>query len=237
MLSACSRRRAAVALGAVLALHRLAVPHAAADVFARIPRQPGAVIERAGGRRLRSTPVTVNGRAGRLTMFGFEQPVIQVAGVLGRMLERPGLAQAAAGGALWFEWPGSTAQGLLVSAGGADATLFLLLDVPPSGIASAALWPWADLPPPADFTPGFSAELDEPSSALVTGTAARTPGATRRALGTHLAGHGWTPAAPAAELLATALYVRGREVLAVTVLAAEDRAAGSRILLHRRAPR
>ncbi len=223
-------------LVALLIFLRFALPSSTAEVFTRVPRQPRTVLEQAGGRVLRTTRITVNGQSGHLTLIGFEQPVTQVAGILARLLERPGLPQAAAGGALWLEWPAANAHSILLAPGAPTASLALLVEAPPSPRGAPGHWPWPDLPPPANVTLAFSAELDEPRSTLLTGTSPLRPEQIRHAIGSHLAAHGWSPATPAANALPTALYVRGRDIVVLTVLP-EHEAAGSRILLHRRTSR
>lgn len=162
---------------------------------------------------MREESIVLNGAQGTLSVFAFDLSVSALESAL----------------------PSPLPHGVyLLPCGAAEAGQCLAFALE-SDKPGAPEWPWSDLPPAGGFEPSFSALLNDGRTGFAGGDTALSPDAARAAWSSHLAANGWAAASPAADSTSLSLYVKGRETLALTVLALPD--GTSRVSLLRRVPR
>jgi len=221
----------------LLAIAAGGVAHA--SIFARLPRSPVAALERLGGQSIQRTSVQVNGVPGSLTLLGFDESLAGVGSILSKALEDPKLADIARGTVL-FDWPatsGQAARVVLLAAPDTGKTLALVVDLPADAPDAHAAWPWPDIGVPPSQHLSLAVEDRAGHTSMVVGESSLTPHAARAEMAERLATAGWQPATPAADVLTTAIFARGAELLLMTHLPLDDGNTGTRTLLLRRRPR
>lgn len=217
-----------------LALLMLSCAAVNADVFAKIPKTTAAAFEKAGGREVYSSGITVNGGKGKMSVYGFDETSAAVGRALSASLDIPDLARASAdNGTVVFDKPEGNGRIVLVP-GNAETSLAFEIGLPEKtgGDAPAkAEWPWNDVGMPPGAVISFSASAASGFS-MASGTSNADPASAVSAIDSSLKTSGWTSSTPAASALSSALFSKGTEILVRT--AVPDGTGGSKIAVFRR---
>jgi hypothetical protein len=209
-----------------------------ADVFMRIGKQPGTIMEQAGGRAIHQADIQLNNQPARLIVMGFDRSIESVAPVLARQLDlpTPDIGLSYDGMELNGSSNGRELNLYLLPGGKPDSTLAMLVDKAASGSsAENTKQPdWGDIPHPSAAIPVFSAVNENTRTKFAVGLANASPEALQLEMETQMTRLGWSLTAPRPPHNSMAMYARGNAMLLVFTQPPNDNQAKTRITILQR---
>jgi len=176
-----------------------------AAVFVRRTNTAATQIESLGGERVSAEEIRVNGKTGQMDLYRFDRSY-------SRAWES--LAAAASGDShsSLLTWDAETRILGLPSEHAHGGLVIVISGEQNKGAAS---WPWNDITPPFGATWGFSVEMRQGRTSMVTGTHHGNPEVIKAQVLSRLASAGWRTASPAASATTLTLLTRRNEVMLV----------------------
>ncbi len=216
-------------LSAVLLL----VPVAQAEFFMRLGRGEPALAQ-LGGVALYGSDVRINGRRGRLSVYGFDRPPAQILPDLRKALALPELDTGGASLMAASQQAGNDTTVLLLPGAEAKSSLVLLMAQAgkPGRAPPPTEWPGRIAYPDARLF--FTAELELTRTRLAVATTPDSPAEAATRMEAILARGGWVRLPPAHSLPGLMIYSQGNRICAFSALASDAPGAPTKITLLQR---